>query len=60
MKLDKIPKLTRLEWKTIRWCFHHCGRLDQCGMTEKQVKRFQKKLNLDQVEAEWKLQRDPK
>jgi hypothetical protein len=53
-KSNGVPKLTRKEWKTVRWLLHHGGRLDQCGLTERQVESLQKKINYDQVLSEWK------
>ena len=51
--MEKVPKLTRLEWKTIKWMLHHGGSYRQCGMDEKQIDRLRKKLKMEETEVEW-------
>jgi hypothetical protein len=56
IKLSKVPKLTRIEWETIRHLLYHSGRYDCCGMSEIQIKKLCKKIasgpNLDDQHKE--------
>jgi hypothetical protein len=51
--MNKIPRLTKLEWETIRHLLSHCGRWDCCGLNEKQIDiLYNRKLKLSELEEE--------
>jgi hypothetical protein len=52
VKLQKVPKLTKLEFETIRHLLYHCGRWDHCGMDEKQIKVLMKKIRMQELRRE--------